>query len=708
MNILFITENELNQACGGTDRITITLAGAFAAAGHNVFLGFCRHCANPESSLFKDRFMFSRGREREQSESFINDNSIDIVVCNLVGIEAKRAILPRMYDATRGRGAKVVACYHAMPGEDLLGNRMGNSLWRMFHGGKLLPNLKDIALSLSPRCLTKTVFRKRIAKKYRLMYDNGDAVVFHTDVAGKIFASLAGLEFDSKFAAIPSALSYDRFLDPAEIPSKRKEVLLIARMDEKSKRISFALKAWKKISAKPEFSDWKFTIAGDGPDIGYFRRMAKRLKLENLSIEGRVDDVLPLYERASIFLMTSSYEGWGLTLTESQQFGCVPVVLDSFPSLYAVVANGRNGIVSPDNDLPEYVSNVERLMRDGALRQALAANAMEDSHNWEIPKVAGMWLSLFDSLLGKNDLISIIVCTYNRDCYIGQCLERIAACDFPTGKFEIVLVDNKSTDNTASECSSFAGKHPQVDFRYILETRQGLSYARNRGISEARGEVLVFLDDDSFVEPDYLTKLSRYLNEHPEADAFGGRIDPVFESGKAPEWLCKWTFSWVSAIDNGDDVVEFSRGRYPIGANMGLRRSALGGSGMFDTSLGRTGGNLLGGEEKEMFSRLAASGGKILYFPGIRVRHIIPERRTTRDYIVRFARGIGYSEFVRCGRKGWSVLFRRRIMEIVKWCASVLLWVAYLIKGRRICGDMLLLFRWNVSKALFFPESVEI
>lgn len=301
----------------------------------------------------------------------------------------------------------------------------------------------------------------------------------------------------------------------------------------------------------------------------------------------------------------------------------------------------------------------------------------------------------------KKDFISIIVCTYNRDCYIGQCLDRIATCTFDAGMFEIVLVDNNSTDGTALECSAFAARHPEINYRYFLEARQGLSYARNRGISEASGDVLVFLDDDSFVEPDYLSKLTEYLEQYGDTAAFGGRIDPVFESGRTPDWLCKWTYSWVSAINLGDEVIPFKNGKYPIGANMGFRRSSLDSAGTFDTSLGRTGKNLLGGEEKDIFSRIAASGGEILYFPDIKVRHMIPERRTTRDYIVRFAQGIGYSEFVRCSRKGWKALLKRRLAEIVKWAATILLWFVYLFKGRSLCGNVLVLFRWNVSRKLF-------
>lgn len=304
-------------------------------------------------------------------------------------------------------------------------------------------------------------------------------------------------------------------------------------------------------------------------------------------------------------------------------------------------------------------------------------------------------------------MISLIVCTYNRVAYIGEALERIAANDFPTDGYEIVLVDNNSTDGTANVCNMFAEIHPDVNYRYFLETAQGLSYARNRGIAEAKGDVLVFLDDDSMVGTDFLANLARGLEEHPDAAAFGGRIDPLFESGRAPKWLCKWTYSWVSAIDKGPDACLFIGGKYPIGANMGFRASTLERVGGFDTSLGRTRKNLLGGEEKDIFQRVAAEGGEIWYFPDVKVQHVIPERRTTREYIIKFAKGVGYSEYVRCSRKGAKVLRKRRFSELVKWAATIVLWFGYLFRLRPECGNKLVLFRWNVSRGLFFHKTLE-
>ena len=300
-------------------------------------------------------------------------------------------------------------------------------------------------------------------------------------------------------------------------------------------------------------------------------------------------------------------------------------------------------------------------------------------------------------------MISLVICTYNRVAYLGSALEKIAANKVPECGYEVVLVDNNSTDGTEEVCQAFGESHPEVKFRRFLETAQGLSFARNRGIREAQGDIIVFLDDDSMVEQDYLQKLEKYCQDYPQAAAFGGCIHPLFESGSEPDWLCKWTYSWFSAIDLGPQAKEFTSG-YPIGANMGFRRSALDTAGVFNTSLGRTLKNLMGGEEKDIFDRIAAAGLHIWYFPDLKVGHVIPESRTTKDYIISFAKGVGLSERVRCKAVGSRKFLCRVISEGVKWCATILLWFVYSFKGRPQCGNMLVLFRHYVTRGLLGVE----
>ena len=297
--------------------------------------------------------------------------------------------------------------------------------------------------------------------------------------------------------------------------------------------------------------------------------------------------------------------------------------------------------------------------------------------------------------------ISIIVCTYNRDKYLYGALECIAKNDFDKQNYEVVLVNNNSTDNTESECQRFNVAYPDVKFRYFVETQQGLSYARNRGIAESTGEMLVFLDDDSFVKPDYLSNLAKNLEDYPQTMAFGGKITPRFETGEAPKWLCKWTYSWVSAIDKGAEVVLFEGNSYPIGANMGFRKVCVEKCGDFNTSLGRTKKNLMGGEEKDIFNRFKENQMPIYYFPNIEVEHVIPPTRTTKEYIVRMGKGIGMSERMRCKNIGTVALLKRHFAECVKWGGTIVLWCKYALCGQFEKANILVTFRKNVTKGLY-------
>jgi hypothetical protein len=109
----------------------------------------------------------------------------------------------------------------------------------------------------------------------------------------------------------------------------------------------------------------------------------------------------------------------------------------------------------------------------------------------------------------------------------------------------------------------------------------------------------------------------------------------------------------------------------------------------------------MGGEEKDIFSRLKALGMKIYYFPDIHVEHVIPPSRTTREYVMRAGKGVGMSEQMRCRKIGKSALMKRYFSELVKWCGTMIIWAGYLITLKPKAGNIIVAFRWNVSKGLF-------
>lgn len=294
--------------------------------------------------------------------------------------------------------------------------------------------------------------------------------------------------------------------------------------------------------------------------------------------------------------------------------------------------------------------------------------------------------------------VSVVICTYNRVAYLPRTLEALAVQTVPCQEFEILLIDNNSSDRTPEACREFQQKHPELNFRYTVESRQGLSYARNRGIEEAQSDLLVFIDDDAFAAPDYLQNLIRFFETTPDAAAAGGRIYPLFES-KRPDWLPGILMSLMSVIDLGDRVCLFKK-KFPIGANMAFRKKTLQTYGNFNVKLGRRGDNLEGAEEKDLFLKIIAAGEKVYYIPDATVRHIIPDKRLSFDHFRRQAIGIGYSERVRSREISTATYCKSLFRECLKWGVSWGMCFGYWFTLRFRKGWRLIVFRWYVSKGL--------
>src|SRR6185437_5653001 len=188
-------------------------------------------------------------------------------------------------------------------------------------------------------------------------------------------------------------------------------------------------------------------------------------------------------------------------------------------------------------------------------------------------------------------MISVIICTYNREKFILMTLECLAIQNFPIKDFEIIIVNNKSTDGTKAICENFIKKHPDLNTNYVEEYNQGHSFARNRGIKEAKGEILTFLDDDAFAVPGFLKAINVFFLKNPSVDAIGGKVVPEFETGK-PNWMSPYLLPLVAALDMGKSVKEFKGKGFPVGANMSFRKSVFEKFGVFNSDLGRKGTQL--------------------------------------------------------------------------------------------------------------------
>ena len=294
--------------------------------------------------------------------------------------------------------------------------------------------------------------------------------------------------------------------------------------------------------------------------------------------------------------------------------------------------------------------------------------------------------------------ISVIVCTFNREKYIINTLEHLLKQKkVNSHDYEVIIINNNSTDNTEKICVSFIKENKLSNFHYFNEDKQGHTFARNRGIAESKGMIISFLDDDAFVTENYIFHIFSFFNQHPKASAIGGKIEPFYESSK-PSWMSKYLLPLVAALDLGNEIMIFPKNKFPIGANMAFRKIVFDNYGDFNVNLGRRGTSLEGGDEKELFIRLRRGKELIYYVPQVKVMHVIPDSRTKNDYIKNMAIGVGTSEKKRLRKSHLNIKFNRLIQEVLKIFGTSVLFIFYSFKGRFKAAFMLVKFRiWVIN-----------
>lgn len=298
-------------------------------------------------------------------------------------------------------------------------------------------------------------------------------------------------------------------------------------------------------------------------------------------------------------------------------------------------------------------------------------------------------------------MLSVIICTYNRERYMYNVLRSLAEGDYPRCDYEIIWVDNNSTDASAAEVGRFAADYPDVRLRTFVEKNQGLSYARNRGIAEAKGDILVYVDDDATVNACYLSTYARFFAARPEVDAAGGPIIPSYEQGDEPRWMTHFVRRLLTGyLYFGNKAKPFPGENYPGGGNAAYRRTVFERIGLYNVSLGRNGDSLAGGEEKDIFSKMTAAGMTFWYLPDAILYHSIPPYKLEKPYFDRLTHSIGASERVRTKTHGAGAYRRRLLAEAKKWGGTLVLWLYYLLTLRPSCGAKLIRFRRNVTRGL--------
>lgn len=247
----------------------------------------------------------------------------------------------------------------------------------------------------------------------------------------------------------------------------------------------------------------------------------------------------------------------------------------------------------------------------------------------------------------EHPFLSVIIPTRNRAALLYNTLESLTSQTYPADRFEVIVIDNGSTDSTAEVCKHFERRIPQ--FKSIYDPRPGLHNGRHTGLEAANGDILVYADDDIEALPTWLEGVAESFAD-PSAALVGGKILPKFE-GAPPNWVneisCKtdlgWSLGWYSILDFGDTVHEISH-EYVWGCNFSIRKDVLKKAGGFHPdSIPKELIKYRGDGETAVSFAVRDMGLKAMYNPKASVYHVVSSDRLSLEYIYQRAFNQGIS-----------------------------------------------------------------
>jgi glycosyltransferase involved in cell wall biosynthesis len=273
---------------------------------------------------------------------------------------------------------------------------------------------------------------------------------------------------------------------------------------------------------------------------------------------------------------------------------------------------------------------------------------------------------------------TVILCTFNRCELLENALDSLAGSVLPSGvDWDVLVVDNNSTDRTAEVIKSFCERYPGR-FRYLFEPRAGKSNALNAGIRETQCDVLAFTDDDVVVEPTWLQNLTRSLDG--TCAGVGGRILPE-QTFSPPNWIdLEEEHALAPLAVFAPDIAAGPMDQPPYGANMAYDRRVFAKYGGFRTDLGPQAGskNPQKSEDSEFGQRLLAGGEQLRYEPSAVVFHTVPQYRVQKKYFLDWwydkARADIHVRGIPVGTRVAGIpliLFRRLVMWSLRWALSL-------------------------------------
>lgn len=388
MNLVFL--QRLYPVYGGGETVTICLANEMTRRGWNVHILYFKYnrketlpYISPQINAIKidnincDEFSSDNNDAKKASEflrQFISHYNIDIVINQWWNAEYIKGI--KGYN-----GVRVIKCLHQA--------FIPDNTYYVGIRGFLKKHL--------PLLYHKYLIRNSI-RYVNSFLPLVDKFVFLSSSFLEQYLTLSKYQDrNNLLEAIPNPSVFRDTISRSEFNEKENFVLVVARMEESQKRLSMVLKVWNIIEKVYGVSDWKLLMIGEGRSLPEYIKMSKDYNLQNVKFLG-YQDPLMYYKKAKIFLMTSSFEGFGMTLIEAMQNGVVPIVMNSYLSLKDIIKNKENGIIIPNGDVAKFAEQLYTLICDKKYREKIAFDGMHSWTRFSVVNIVNQWEKLIESM----------------------------------------------------------------------------------------------------------------------------------------------------------------------------------------------------------------------------------------------------------------------------------------------------------------------
>lgn len=392
MNILFFYRVYPNY--GGVEVVTSVLAKRFVADGHQVTIASLEQ-PHPELKdqnvdgveLVALHHPILAKENVARLHQVVVDKKIDIIV-NQWGLPYKTTMLCNK--AIEGTNCKLVSVLHGAPNiskviikaQDKV-RAASNPVSRMVYSAILKAKEEVIKWSIRYAC------------------SHNEKYIMLSNAFIEPLIKYAHINDSSNITAIGNPVTIPVDLTGFDLKNKKRQILYVGRMDFENKRVNRIVEAWEVIAGK--YKNWELVLVGDGPHKAKLQQYVDQHHIERVNFEGfQVEAPIRYYKDASIFMLTSDLEGFGLVIIESMSFGCVPIVYGSYEAVYDIIEQGKSGfITSTPYIIEKTVHYMEQLINNDDLRNDMARNAMKRSKMFSIDSIAQKWYDLFEEVL-KN------------------------------------------------------------------------------------------------------------------------------------------------------------------------------------------------------------------------------------------------------------------------------------------------------------------